>query len=56
MSKKFIRKKELKKKVLYPLLTMSVMSICISSGNIWASEVKMLWEQSMNLLLLEQVQ
>ena len=40
MSKKFIRKKELKKKVLYPLLTMSVMSICISSGNIWASEVK----------------
>lgn len=40
MSKKFIRKKELKKKVLYPLLTMSIMSICISSGNIWASEVK----------------
>ncbi|WP_462427851.1 autotransporter outer membrane beta-barrel domain-containing protein [Fusobacterium varium] len=40
MSKKFIRKKELKKRILYPLLTMSVMSICISSGNIWASEVK----------------
>lgn len=37
MSKTSTRKKELQRKVLYSLLAASVMSVCISGGDVWAA-------------------
>lgn len=39
MSKTSTRKKELQRKVLYSLLAASVMSVCISGGDVWAADV-----------------
>lgn len=39
MSKTSTRKKELQRKVLYSLLAASVMSVCISGGDVWAANV-----------------